>query len=561
MQYLLIGLLFFQLLFSDSIVTINKKSYSIGDFYKEYGEKEWENSTAQQKKELIDDFINRRLATLEATKIGLHNKPDITKKLYDRNHIALVNITYEELVAKPLVSEKILNKTRQNIVEERLLRHILIGHKHARTQSPPDRTIDEAFLLAQKISNELNEGGNFVDYAIKYSEDPTVFQNEGKLDWITWGRTIPAFQNEAFLLNKDVFSRPVLTDFGYHIIFCEDIRPSEYANLNNDELEEIVYAISRNTISSQLGLAATEYDSLQLINYNVQYNINALKQIIQEIEKQINKNKISGQYKLDLIDLFDKMTSVGVVVMFDNKGYGIKWFGERLKMIPSGRHPRIIDLASLKYACKIIVLQYLAIHEGYKKGIHNTSAYQKQKNDQYRSLLYDQYLKWLVNNAQIPDSVDIIKYYQKNKNEKYLEGNKASVREIKVLNKNLADSLFLELKHGANFIDIATHHSKTNPGLGGEIPPFTKGKYNQMGQIAFSLDIGEISPVITNLDRTYSIIRLDGVIDSEYIPLERVYNRIQSIITKDNQHISKERGLKKLHEKYTVIINTGFYSD
>ena len=33
---------------------------------------------------LIDDFINRRLATIEATAIGLQNKPDITKKLYDR---------------------------------------------------------------------------------------------------------------------------------------------------------------------------------------------------------------------------------------------------------------------------------------------------------------------------------------------------------------------------------------------------------------------------------------------------------------------------------------------
>ena len=45
--------------------------------------------------------------------------------------------------------------------------------------------------------------------------------------------------------------------------------------------------------------------------------------------------------------------------------------------------------------------------------VNPSLQYQKQKNDQYRSMLYDQYLKWLENNAKIPDSVDIIKYYQK----------------------------------------------------------------------------------------------------------------------------------------------------
>ena len=108
---------------------------------------------------------------------------------------------------------------------------------------------------------------------------PTAFQNEGRLDWITWGRTIPAFQEQAFLLQKGEFSRPVLTDFGYHIIFCEDIRPSEYALLSNGELEDVVYIVSRNTVSNQLPIAAMQYDSTQLANYGVQYNDKALEVI------------------------------------------------------------------------------------------------------------------------------------------------------------------------------------------------------------------------------------------------------------------------------------------
>jgi len=561
MNYIILYLLLIGSLFCDPIVTIKKTTYIENDFYKEYGKKEWDDADSYRKQELIDDFINRRLATLEATEIGLHNQPDITKKLYDRNQIALVNITYEELVAKPLISNATLNKTRKYIIEERLLHHILIGHESSRTQNPNSRTIDGAFLLAQKISKELNNGADFIDYAIKYSEDQTVFQNKGKLDWISWGRTVPAFQEEAFVLKKGGYSRPVLTDFGYHVIFCEDIRPSEYATLNHASLDEIVYAVSRNSISNQLNEEAKKYDNAQFEKYNLKYNNESLNLILKEIQKQTSQNKVSGQYKIDLIDLFNDMTGVGVVTMFDNNGYGIKWFAERLKMIPSSRHPQIVDLKSLKQAFNIIVLQYLAIKEGYANNVHQTSAYKKQKEQLYQSLLYDQYLRWLVNNASDPDSLTIIKYYEENKDLKYSEGQKVAIKEIKVLNKDLADSLLLELKYGADFISIAKQYSKTNPLSGGSLTPFTEGKYNQMGEIAFSLKIGEISGVISNLDRTYSIVLLEKRVAPGYIPVNKVYNRIESILKRDNQKAAKTTGLIKLRDKYNVIINKGVYSD
>jgi len=134
-----------------------------------------------------------------------------------------------------------------------------------------------------------------------------------------------------------------------------------------------------------------------------------------------------------------------------------------------------------------------------------------------------------------------------------------SVREIKVLNQDLADSLLLELKYGEDFITLAEEYSKTSPTKGGLITPFTKGKYNEMGQIAFNLKVGQMSEVIENLDRTYSIILVEKFIDPEHIPLEKVSNRIESILKRDYQKLAKENGLISLRDKYNVIINTGFY--
>ena len=547
-------------LFATPFITMNNVEYNIEDIYKEYGKNEWQSTSKHQKEELINDFINRRLAVIESSNMGFKNKPDIAKKLYDRNHLALINATYEELVAKPLVSNDLIEKTKKYIVEERLLHHILISYNLARVQTPSERSKNDALVLAQKISDELNgiktdANQVFADYAIQYSEDPTVLQNEGQLDWITWGRTVPSFQESAFKLQAGTFSNPVLTDFGYHIIYCEKVRPSEYASLNQDELDNIVYMVAKNSIASKLKPAATKYDSLQLSNSQLNYNDKNLALILEKITEQIKKNKISGQYKLDLIKLFEEMPKMGMVAQINGKIYGIKWFAEKLGMIPSGRHPQISDMASLKQALNIIVLQHLAIQNGYANNVHLSINYLEETRKIEQSLLYDQYLKWLVNNAKAPTKEEIEKYYNNNKEEKYFEDKKVSIREIKVLNKTLADSLYLEIKYGTNFNQLALEYSKTNPSKAGLINPFEKGKYNQMGVEAFKMTPGDVSDVIENLDRSYSIIKVEEFIDPDYIPIENVYNRIESILKRQNQNIAKIEGLKNLQKKYNVIIN------
>ena len=67
-----------------------------------------------------------------------------------------------------------------------------------------------------------------------------------------------------------------------------------------------------------------------------------------------------------------------------------------------------------------------------------------------------------------------------------------------------------------------------------------------------------MSTVISNLDRSYSIVLVENFIAPEYIPLSKVYNRIESILKRDYQKLAKENGLKKLRKKYNVVINTGF---
>ena len=107
MKYIFIIILFLQILLSNPIV-IQDQIYTIEDIYKEYGKQEWKSTNKNQQQVLINDFINRRLAVLESEKLGFKNNPDIAKKLYDRGQLALINATYETLVAKPLISNELL---------------------------------------------------------------------------------------------------------------------------------------------------------------------------------------------------------------------------------------------------------------------------------------------------------------------------------------------------------------------------------------------------------------------------------------------------------------------
>ena len=62
-----------------------------------------------------------------------------------------------------------------------------------------------------------------------------------------------------------------------------------------------------------------------------------------------------------------------------------------------------------------------------------------------------------------------------------MDPEKVVVREIRVSDRELADSLYFEIENGLDFEEAATLFSRTNPSRGGLKQPFSEGKYNDMG--------------------------------------------------------------------------------
>jgi parvulin-like peptidyl-prolyl isomerase len=71
--------------------------------------------------------------------------------------------------------------------------------------------------LANRLYRLLKEGASFAALARRYTLDPGTKAIGGRLT-ISRGQTVPAFERAAFALKNGELSKPVKTQYGWHLI-------------------------------------------------------------------------------------------------------------------------------------------------------------------------------------------------------------------------------------------------------------------------------------------------------------------------------------------------------
>ncbi len=89
---------------------------------------------------------------------------------------------------------------------------------HIYIEPKPDSSVLQLLMIkAQRIVDSIKSGGDFADFAKRYSSDGSAAQG-GDLGFARRGSFVKEFEEVAFTLNVGEISKPVKTQFGYHII-------------------------------------------------------------------------------------------------------------------------------------------------------------------------------------------------------------------------------------------------------------------------------------------------------------------------------------------------------
>jgi len=116
------------------------------------------------------------------------------------------------------------------------VRHILIKTKT--TDEDKERTYQKSLEVYQKIKTK----DNFITSALDYSNDESTKENGGYLGWID-ANYYQVEELSAVIKNieKNICSAPILTDFGYHLLWIDEIKKGGPPNLEKNwtELESM----------------------------------------------------------------------------------------------------------------------------------------------------------------------------------------------------------------------------------------------------------------------------------------------------------------------------------
>jgi hypothetical protein len=231
------------------------------DFYSKYTRLEWENASEKQKKSILNDYVKRESCAIDAKNSGFSWDPFVIDRFRVKKNQLLVNFTYEQQVARPLIKEDVFLLGLENLKKEVFLKHILISFNTTSLSSPPSRTKEEAFNLSASLVDSLQKDLGVFDFLVeKHSDDPSVQRNGGVLGWIQWGRAPMPFQKSAWKLLPGEVSSPILTDYGYHVVVVEQNRPSEFSFYDESSYNQVVLASSIPFIKENLRAASSAYD-------------------------------------------------------------------------------------------------------------------------------------------------------------------------------------------------------------------------------------------------------------------------------------------------------------
>lgn len=174
-----------------------------------------------------DKAVNSRLKQIKQNFFKGDQK-QYQKELKKQN---LTEAQVKSNIKQTLLTEKVYEKVTKNIKVSEAKAKQQFDENPSQYEDPEQRDVAHILVKtkaeADKIYAQVKGGDEkvFAKLAKAKSQDPSSAQNGGTLT-VSRGQTVPEFDKMAFSLKTGEISKPVKTQFGYHIISARgDIKP------------------------------------------------------------------------------------------------------------------------------------------------------------------------------------------------------------------------------------------------------------------------------------------------------------------------------------------------
>lgn len=162
-------------------------------------------------KALADELVNQELILEDA------KKREIYKEKQFQDELQLV----KDNMLKNYAMQKILNQVE---IDDKELENYYNENKDSLFNSSTytaSHILVESLDKANQVLEEINNGLDFADAAKKYSIDPSK-ENGGSLGTFPKGVMVKEFQDGLDSIEVGQISKPIKSQFGYHIIKLDD---------------------------------------------------------------------------------------------------------------------------------------------------------------------------------------------------------------------------------------------------------------------------------------------------------------------------------------------------
>jgi peptidyl-prolyl cis-trans isomerase C len=168
--------------------------------------------TAEQKSQVLDQFINMKLAADAAEKSGVAKQ----KKVEDQLALARMNVIVDAGLQKYLEEHPVTDADLKPEYDAQVAampreyhaRHILVEDK----------------ATADTVTKDLQGGADFAKLAEQKSKDPSS-KSGGDLGWFTLDTMVKPFSDAVAALQPgQLTAQPVQSQFGWHVIKLEESR-------------------------------------------------------------------------------------------------------------------------------------------------------------------------------------------------------------------------------------------------------------------------------------------------------------------------------------------------